>query len=131
MPRRAKTGRRSVPSLRRRGPRREPKRRFILYREGTNTEPAYFRAVQRRCSSALISVESHGGVGVPMTIAKAAQARAESAGLAPRSRPRKNSFERQDQVWTVFDRDEHPEFCAGRAALRAVRSWRCAIQPVL
>ena len=110
MPRRAKSGRRSVPSLRRRGPQREPKRRFILYCEGTNTEPAYFRAVRHACSSALISVESHGGIGVPMTIAKAAKAHAESAGLSPRSRLRKNSFERQDQAWAVFDRDEHPEF---------------------
>ena len=93
MPRRAKAGHRSVPSLRRKGPLREPKRRFILYCEGRNTEPAYFQAIQRTCSSALISVELHGGVGVPMTIAKAAVACAKSEGLAPRSRRRKHSFE--------------------------------------
>lgn len=130
MPRRPKSGRSSAPSLRRRGPRREPKRRFILYCEGTNTEPAYFRAVQRTCSSALIAVESHGGIGVPMTIAKAAKAHAESAGLAPRSRRRKNSFERQDQVWAVFDRDEHPEFeqavqLCERSGVRVARSNPC------
>ena len=44
-----------------------------------------------------------------MTIAKAAKAFAELEGLAPRSRRRKGSFERQDQVWAVFDRDEPPE----------------------
>lgn len=42
MPRRAKGGRHSVLGLRRRRPVREPKRRFILYCEGRNTEPAYF-----------------------------------------------------------------------------------------
>ena len=45
-----------------------------------------------------------------MTIAKAAVAYAKSEGLVPRSRRRKHSFEKQDQVWAVFDRDEHPEF---------------------
>lgn len=120
MSRRARAGRRSVPSLQRRRPLREPKRRFILYCEGRNTEPAYFQAIQRTCSSALISVEPHGGVGVPMTIAKAAVADAKSQGLAPRSRRRKHSFERQDQVWAVFDRDEHPEF--QRAVLLCERS---------
>lgn len=45
-----------------------------------------------------------------MTIAKEAAARAKSEGLAPRSRRLKHSFERQDQGWAVFDRDEHPEF---------------------
>lgn len=130
MPRRAKAGRRSVPSLRRRRPQREPKRRFILYCEGMNTEPGYFRAIQRTCSSAFISVEPHGGIGVPMTIAKAAVARAESEGLTPRSRRRKHSFEKQDQVWAVFDRDEHPEFqpavlMCEHSGVRVARSNPC------
>lgn len=130
MPRRADSGRRSSPSLRRRGPLREPKRRFILYCEGKNTEPAYFQAIQRTCSSALISVEPRGGVGVPMTIAKAAVAYAKSEGLAPGSRRRKHSFEKQDQVWAVFDRDEHPEFkqavlMCERSGVRVARSNPC------
>ena len=130
MPRRAKAGRRSVPSLSRRRPLREPKRRFILYCEGRNTEPACFQAIQRTCSSALISVEPHGGVGVPMTIATEAAAYAKSEGLAPRSRRRKHSFEKQDQVWAVFDRDEHPEFrqavqLCERSGVRVARSNPC------
>lgn len=130
MSRRARASRRSVPSLQRKWPRREPKRRFILYCEGRNTEPAYFRAIQRTCSSALISVEPHGGVGVPMTIAKAAVAYVESEGLGPRSRRRKHSFEKQDQVWAVFDRDEHPEFqqavlMCEHSGVRVARSNPC------
>ena len=130
MPRRAKAGRRSVPGLGRRRPLREPKRRFILYCEGRKTEPAYFQAIQRTCSSALISVEPRGGIGVPMTIAKAAVAYAKSEGLALRSRRRKDSFEKQDQVWAVFDRDDHPEFeqavlMCERAGVRVARSNPC------
>lgn len=110
MARRNRISRRFVPDLRRRGARREPKRRFILYCEGKNTEPAYFKAMQRTCSSTLISVEPHGGVGVPKTIATEAVACAKSDGLALQSRRRMHSFERMDQVWAVFDRDEHPDF---------------------
>ena len=100
MPRRAKAGRR-VPNLKRRGPHREPKPRFILICEGAKTEPAYFEAVRRAFSGTLIAVE--GGVGVPMTVAKKAKAEAES-------HKQKDSFEKGDRIWAVFDRDEHPRF---------------------
>lgn len=130
MPGQPKADRRSVPGLRRRGPLREPKRRFVLYCQGRNTEPACFQAIQRTCSSALISVEAHGGVGVPTTIAKAALAYAKSEGLAPSSRRRKQSFEKQDQVWAVFDRDDHPEFeqavlMCKQSGVRVARSNPC------
>lgn len=98
MPRRA-------PNLRRNRFKREPRRRFVLFCEGRNTEPAYFEAIKRACRNALISVETHGGVGVPRTIAEKA---AEEAGK--NRRRKKDSFEEGDQVWAVFDRDEHPRF---------------------
>lgn len=130
MPRRADAGRRSSPDLLRRRPLREPKRRFILYCEGRKTEPAYFQAIQRTCSSALISVEARGGIGVPITIAKAAVAYAKSEGLALSSRRRKHSFEKQDQVWAVFDRDDHPGFeqavlMCKQSGVRVARSNPC------
>lgn len=101
---------RSVPDLKRSRPHREPKRRFILFCEGKKTEPAYFDAIKRACSSALIDVEIVPAVGVPYTIAESASQRARSEGLARSSRRRMNSFEETDQVWAVFDRDEHPRF---------------------
>ena len=104
MPRRGKAARRA-PDLRRRGPRREPKRRFVLFCEGRNTEPAYFDAIKHACSSTLIAVEIVPAVGVPMTIAERAT---EEAGA--HKRRRKDSFEEGDRVWAVFDRDEHPRF---------------------
>lgn len=99
-----------APDLRRRGARREPRRRFILFCEGRNTEPAYFDAIRRSCKSALIAIETHPGVGVPYTIATRAVEHARELALGRRSRRRKDSFEKADQVWAVFDRDEHPRF---------------------
>ena len=101
---------RSAPNLKRRRSQREPKRRFLLYCEGRNTEPAYFEAIKRACTSTLIAVEVTPGVGVPYTIAERAVQRARDEGLTRGSRRSKDSFEENDQVWAVFDRDEHPRF---------------------
>ena len=103
-------GRRSLPELKRRAARLEPRRRFILFLEGERTEPAYFDALRRACRGALIELEVRGGAGVPYTIAEKAVERARELGLSPRSRRRKESFEARDRVWAVFDRDEHPRF---------------------
>ena len=57
----------------------------------------------------MIDVEVVPAAGVPYTIAQKAAERARSSGLTPRRR-RRNSFEEEDQVWAVFDRDNHPRF---------------------
>nr|WP_231739183.1 RloB family protein [Novosphingobium sp. FSW06-99] len=93
-------------SLRRAPPTRSPKRKFIIYSEGKNTEPDYFRAVQRDLLGALVDLDMIDAAGVPMTIAERACERASSM---KRSRGRKSSFEEGDQVWAVFDCDEHPK----------------------
>ena len=93
-------------SLRRAAPTRSPKRKFIIYSEGKNTEPDYFRAVRRDLLGALVDLEMIDAAGVPMTIAEKACQRAASM---KRGRGRKSSFEEGDQVWAVFDRDEHPK----------------------
>lgn len=102
--------RRKISSIRRRQSRREPKQRFFLFCEGKNTEPAYFDALKRTLTGTLITVETRKGVGVPMTIATEAVKFAKSEGLTKTNRRKKNSFERNDEVWAVFDRDEHPNF---------------------
>ena len=104
--------RRRTPNLRRKRHSLEPKRKFILFCEGEKTETEYFKAIGRICSSTLIAVETHGGVGVPYTIAEKAVERARALGLAPKSRGKgkKDSYEERDQVWAVFDRDDHPRF---------------------
>ena len=102
--------RRKIPPIRRRQSRKEPKQRFVLFCEGKNTEPAYFTALKRTLAGALITVETKPGVGVPMTIATEAVKFAKSQGMTKTSRRKKNSFEENDEVWAVFDRDEHPNF---------------------
>lgn len=102
--------RRHAPDLRRRSHRREPKRRFIIYCEGRNTEPAYFHALRRTCADALIDVETIPAAGVPYTLAEAATRRARELGLSRRSHKPLDSYEERDEIWAVFDRDEHPRY---------------------
>lgn len=102
--------RRRTSDLKRRRHRREPKRRFIIYCEGKNTEPAYFAALRRTCTNALIEVETIGVGGVPLTLAELAVERSRSLGLSRRSRKALSFFEEGDQVWAVFDRDTHPNY---------------------
>lgn len=90
--------------LKRRAPTRKPKRKFIIYSEGKNTEPDYFRAVRGELLGALVDIEVIDAAGVPMTIAE--KAKAHAATIARRG-ARRSSFEEEDEVWAVFDRDEH------------------------
>lgn len=97
-------------NLARENAKRQPVRRFIIYCEGENTEPAYFDAFKRLYKDAQIKIEPIPA-GVPMSIAESAVARANAEGLAKSSRKKpKNSFEEHDQIWAAFDRDRHPRF---------------------
>lgn len=85
--------------------------------------------MERVCTSAQIEVQVEAAAGVPHSIAEKAVAHAKSAGLAPRNR-RVNSFEESDQVWAIFDRDEHPRFdeavaLCEQGGVRVARSNPC------
>lgn len=84
---------------------RSPKARFVIYTEGKNTEPDYFRAMKRHLTGALIDIEVTGAAGVPFTLAEQACARAKALARTKRNR---SSFEESDRIWVVFDRDQHP-----------------------
>ena len=91
-------------------PTRTPNRRFILFCEGKNTEPGYFHALERHLKSPIIKVETQA-VGAPWTIAERAIARAKQEKLIKGSRSKpENSFEEGDEIWAIFDRDEHPRY---------------------
>ncbi|CAM5335375.1 hypothetical protein MAUB1S_05817 [Mycolicibacterium aubagnense] len=96
--------------LKRRKAQKKPRQKFIIFCEGKNTEPLYFEGIQRENRNSLIEIETIPAAGVPLTMAKAAIERAKSEGLLPKNRKKINSFETMDQVWVVFDRDEHPNF---------------------
>ncbi len=93
-------------SLKRNAPTRAPKQKFIIFSEGKNTEPHYFLAVRRDLLGALVDLEVIDAAGAPMTIAAKA---CERSAAMKRNRGRKSSFQEGDQVWAVFDRDEHPK----------------------
>jgi hypothetical protein len=76
-------------------------------------------------ADALIDIEIEEAVGVPETIARRAADRMKVI-----KRKATSSFEEGDQVWAVFDRDDHPHFerainiCEGSGVLVA-RSNPC------
>lgn len=85
---------------------RQPKRKFVIYCEGKNTEPEYIKSLKRILNGAIIDVEIVGGAGVPTTISRTAiSALAEIRRTSRRSR---QSFGNLDEVWAMFDEDEHP-----------------------
>lgn len=99
--------RRPIARLTRQVGRRLPKRRYILYCEGSRTEPSYFKRLRDAIGSVLVDVNPVAGVGVPSTIAEKA---IEHTTRLRSTRAKRDSFERNDVVWAVFDRDEHPCF---------------------
>jgi hypothetical protein len=101
--------RQQLPSLKRRSPTREPRRRFTLFCEGKNTEPLYFNALRVRLAHALIEIRINKAAGVPYTIAEQAVQLAKETRCANRRRKR-DSYEERDQIWAIFDRDEHPRY---------------------
>jgi hypothetical protein len=90
-------------NLKRRRSFREPKPRFLIVCEGTVTEPAYFRAVERLVRKVILEI---AGAGVPKTVVQRAVADKKKAEREAESR--ENDFLRYDQVWCVFDVDDHP-----------------------
>lgn len=103
-------GKRDTPDLRRKKFRREPRQRFVLFCEGKVTEPAYFDALRRYYLSAIVEIQTIGAVGVPYTVATRAVEHAKALGLTRGRRSKLNLFEERDQVWAIFDRDDHPRF---------------------
>jgi hypothetical protein len=86
-----------------------PVRTFHLVLEGTNTEFHYFRALEKTIADTKIALTYERGAGSPGTIANKSVQILEDL----RRSSRKESYEARDQVWAVFDRDEHADFAAG------------------
>jgi hypothetical protein len=62
----------------------------------------------------LVDIKVEAGQGVPMSVVDAAVAH-----LRQSSRRRRDSFEKRDEVWVVFDCDEHPEIARALDKARA------------
>lgn len=107
--------RKNVPSLKRRAATRQPRRIFYIYCEGSVTEPDYINSYFKTfCDPTKIALQVYGGAGTPLTIVeKCVQVRRNL-----RSR-RKYTIESGDEIWAVFDVDEHPKITDARALARA------------
>lgn len=92
-------------SLVRRGPSREPRARFLLLCEGRVTEPGYFNFIKSCLRDSLLTIEISKERGDPLRLVKAADALRSAA--EQRARKIKDDNLRYDEVWCVFDVDEH------------------------
>lgn len=102
-------------SLQRRRPHRQPKPRFLIVCEGTVTEPRYFKDVQQ-AERSLIDLQIEPG-GMPKTLVhRASELKREADGKA---RKLKDDNQRYEEVWCVFDIDEHPLIPAAKDQARA------------
>ncbi len=90
----------------RRAPYKESKPVILIVTEGEVTEPEYLDGFVRATKNPRVHIEVRGGVGVPRTIVEFAKDRKIEA--EEQARGAKDDNLRYDEVWCVFDFDEHP-----------------------
>jgi len=85
-----------------------PRPRLLIVCEGKETEPAYFRYWRHETRNNMVTVEIlPAGMDPRSLVRLAAERKRESERLADKL---DNTFEKYDEIWCVFDRDEHPNF---------------------
>ncbi len=94
----------------RRKPFRTPKRRLLVVCEGENTEPQYIRGLEKYLRDATLSIEIPPERGDPKKLVEVAKEfNTDAVNDARRSGDDNLRF---DEVWCVFDRDDHERFDA-------------------
>jgi hypothetical protein len=84
--------------------------------EGEVTEPKYFRALGRLFHNPALEIEIDDQHGTPKTlVARAARRKKDAARDAQRQR---DDFLAYDEVWCVFDVDDHPLLAEARQQAR-------------
>jgi hypothetical protein len=92
--------------FRRQPPFREPRRRILVVCEGKVTEPKYFQALRLLFHNRALDIVINDEAGVPKTLVeRAVKLKKEAARKAKRQNV---PFLAYDEVWCVFDVDEHP-----------------------
>jgi RloB-like protein len=87
-------------------PSRPPRKRILVLCEGQNTEPQYLLGFKQWCRNPLVRVVVDHEHGVPLTLVQRAKdSKAEADRQAARERDDNVAY---DEVWCVFDTDEHP-----------------------
>lgn len=85
-------------------PTKDPKPIIFVVCEGEVTEPEYLRGFNKHCRNPRVRIFDGGGV--PRTIVERAKEIKQKA--EKRARAEKDENLRYDEVWCVFDVDEHP-----------------------
>jgi hypothetical protein len=110
------TRRSRASDLRRRKPQREPRHRILVVCEGLRTEPNYFNALRVKVR-AVVELEIEPGGATPKRLVERAVTMQKKAELEARSQG--DRFLRYDEVWCVFDIDEHPYLGEARQQAQA------------
>lgn len=92
-------------SLRRPHKPRERKKRFLIFCEGRETEPSYLSGLIKFLRSPLIEIEIGDQQGDPKGLVELAKARRNEARKS--AKHAKDDSLLFDEVWCVFDVDEH------------------------
>jgi hypothetical protein len=102
--------------LRRRRAYLEPRPKILIVCEGAVTEPGYFNALRQEARNRLVEVVIDDEGGVPKTLVERASQRKKAAAKeAERLRDDNIAY---DEVWCVFDVDEHPNLPDARQQAR-------------
>jgi RloB-like protein len=93
-------------SIKRRASQSPPRRRILIVCEGEKTERGYFEAFQRDARNPRVSVEIANQTGEPLHVVRSAiKLKEQDEQRARRERDENLAW---DEVWGVFDVDEHP-----------------------
>jgi len=103
-------------ALSRRRPSLDPRPRVLVVCEGRVTEPEYFDAFRREEENLLVEVLIDSEGGAPKTLVERAALRKRKAEEEAR-RARDENL-KYDEVWCVFDVDQHPHLPDARQQAR-------------
>ncbi len=92
----------------RRAATKSPKRRLLVVCEGKRTEPDYIRGYERHVRNATVKIEIPDARGEPKKIVEIAKELKRAAETEARRQG--DLYLDFDEVWCVFDRDDHPRF---------------------
>lgn len=119
--------RRNRDTLARKRPRLQPRARLLIVCEGRVTEPRYLRSLIAAMKTRLVEVEIVPEAGVPKTLVEYAVARKRNAEREARRTKDQNYL--YDEVWCVFDVDQHPNLAEAKQQARDNRLWLSISNP--
>lgn len=95
---------------------RDPKPIVLIVSEGEVTEPEYLKGFAKAFHNPRVTIETIGGVGTPKTVVTVAKQKMKAAEKRARREDDENL--KYDEVWGVFDIDEHPDVADAKVMAR-------------